>query len=167
MPNQSKKERNAALRNLNMIQGSKIKKVVTHSDSRGYFREILRDDDKLLQHFGQASVSLTNPGVIKAFHWHNHQDDVFYVVRGKAQVVLYDIRRNSNTYKQLYTIMMSENNQKLLFIPRKVAHGYKALGKNPLLMLYIMNNPYNKNKPDEERIPHDDKQIGFNWARYK
>lgn len=148
-----------------MIDGVKIKKIETHADNRGYFREILRDDEKLL-HFGQASISLTKPGVIKAFHWHKYQDDIFYVVGGKAQVVLYDMRKASKTYKQINTFVMSDKDQKLIFIPKKVAHGYKALGKKPLVMLYLMSRSYNKKKPDEQRIPYNDEGIGFNWTKY-
>ena len=150
-----------------MIQGIIKKMLVTHSDSRGYFMEILKDDDKLLRHFGQVSISLTKPGVIKAFHWHRHQDDLFYVIQGTTQVVLYDLRTNSRTFKQIMTFRMSDKNPNIVFIPKKVAHGYKVLGKKPLIMLYIMNKSYNNKKPDEQRIPFDDKEIGFNWSRYK
>lgn len=150
-----------------MIEGVRIKKIDTSSDERGYFREILRDDDYILKKFGQASISLTKPGVIKAFHWHRSQDDVFYVVSGSALVVLHDLRKNSKTYKKTETFMMNEKDQKLVFIPRKIAHGYKVLGRKPLIMLYIMNHSYNKKNPDEQRIPHDDGNIGFNWSKYK
>ena len=150
-----------------MIQGVKIKKLATHFDNRGYFREILRDDDNILKHLGQASVSLTKPRIIKAFHWHTYQDDLFYVISGNAQVVLYDLRKNSNSYKQTMTLRMSDKEPKLLFIPKKVAHGYKALGKKPLLMLYFMNRSYNPKKPDEQRIPFDAKKIGFKWEKCK
>ncbi|NLF77405.1 MAG: spore coat protein, partial [Chloroflexi bacterium] len=62
-----------------------IKKLVTYSDDRGYFREILRDDDNLMTRFGQTSFTKTYPGVIKAFHWHKHQDDLWYVADGMAR----------------------------------------------------------------------------------
>ena len=150
-----------------MIQGVKIKKLATHRDGRGYFREILRDDDNYLGHFGQASVSLTKPGIIKAFHWHKYQDDLFCVIGGNAQVVLYDLRKNSKTFKHIMTFEMSDKDPIVLFIPKKVAHGYKVLGKNPLVMLYFMSRSYNSKKPDEHRIPFDDKKIGFNWEKYK
>ncbi|MEK7785736.1 MAG: spore coat protein, partial [Chloroflexota bacterium] len=69
-----------------------VKELVTRSDDRGYFREILREDDNLLRRFGQTSITKTYPGVIKAFHWHNHQDDIWYVASGMARVVLHDRR---------------------------------------------------------------------------
>ena len=149
-----------------MIKGVKIKRIVSHDDARGHFREILRDDGKLLKRFGQISVSSTKPGVIKAFHWHRLQDDLFYVVSGKAYVVLYDMRKNSKTFGKTMSLEMSEDKPKLLFIPKKVAHGYKVLGKKPLIMLYIMSKSYNARNPDEFRMHHDDKKIGFDWNKY-
>ena len=150
-----------------MINGVKIKKIRTHSDNRGYFREILRRDDKILSSLAQVSVSLTKPGIIKAFHWHKNQDDVFYVLGGKALIVIYDLRKASKTYKHQNIFLMSDRDQKLIFIPRGVAHGYKVLGKKSLLMLYIMNNLYNGRKLDEQRIPHDSDEIAFDWEKYK
>ena len=50
------------------IQGIIIRKLITHSDDRGYFREILKDNDNLLKRFGQTSITKTYPGVIKALH---------------------------------------------------------------------------------------------------
>ena len=43
-----------------------IKPLITHSDDRGYFREILRDDDDLLRRFGQTAITKTYPGVKEA-----------------------------------------------------------------------------------------------------
>lgn len=146
-----------------MIKDVKIKELGSNIDDRGYFREILRDDDNIISHFGQASVSLTNPGVIKAFHWHKFQDDVFHAISGEAQVVLHDRRENSETFGQTMAFKMSGKEPKILFIPRGVAHGYKALGKKDLLMLYIMTKSYDRKAPDEERIPFDDKKINFDW----
>lgn len=149
-----------------MIEGVSIKELKSNVDERGYFREVLRDDDSIISHFGQASVSLTRQGIIKAFHWHKHQDDVFYAVDGEAQVVLYDRRQDSRTFGKAMSFKMSGSEPKILFIPRGVAHGYKALGKKDLVMLYIMTKSYDSKSPDEERIPHNDKTINFDWDKY-
>ena len=51
-----------------MIEGVKVKKLVKHCDDRGFFAELVRDDEpELLSNFGQASWSMSYPGVIKAF----------------------------------------------------------------------------------------------------
>lgn len=44
----------------------KVKQLVRRCDDRGFFQEILRNDEGLLRQFGQASMALTYPGVIKA-----------------------------------------------------------------------------------------------------
>ena len=75
-----------------MIDGVHLKKLVRHSDDRGFFMEVLRDDDDLLKRFGQASFSKSYPGVIKAFHYHERQDDLWFFPAGNAQVVIHDLR---------------------------------------------------------------------------
>lgn len=145
------------------ISGVVIKNLMKHTDERGYFMEILRNDDKLLSKFGQSAISLTYPGVIKAFHWHKKQDDFFFVASGEAMVVLYDRRENSPSYGKTQVIFAGESKPLLIFIPKGIAHGYKALGEKHVLMFYHMTESYDAKNPDEQRIdPHDEK-IGFNW----
>jgi dTDP-4-dehydrorhamnose 3,5-epimerase len=141
-----------------------IKKLVTHSDDRGYFREVLRDDDGLLRRFGQTSITRTYPGVIKAFHWHKNQDDVWYVAEGMVRIVLYDIRPDSPTYRQTQVIYAGEDNPVVILIPVGVAHGYQVLGNKPAVLFYHVTHSYNPADPDEERISWDDPQIGFDWS---
>jgi len=146
-----------------MIKDVKIKELITRCDDRGYFREILRDDDNLLKKFGQTSVTETYPGIIKAFHWHKKQDDLWYVACGMAQIVLHDLRKDSKTYKETQVIYAGEENPVLVLIPTGVAHGYRVLGNKPVLLFYHTTESYNKDKPDEERIPFDDPAINFDW----
>jgi dTDP-4-dehydrorhamnose 3,5-epimerase len=147
-----------------MINDVKIKRLIRHSDDRGFFQEILRDDDGLLIQFGQASMSKTYPGVIKAFHYHRKQDDLWFFPVGNAQVVLYDLREGSGTYGVTDVYYMGEDNPILLFIPKGVAHGYRTLGEKPAIILYFTTQPYDRNDPDEERLPFDAPCIGFDWS---
>lgn len=141
-----------------------IKKLVTHADDRGYFREILRDDDDLLRRFGQTAITKSYPGVIKAFHWHTDQDDLWYVAAGMARVVLYDRREDSPTKGETQVIYAGEDNPLLIFIPTGLAHGYQVLGHQPVVLFYHVTKSYNPAQPDEERIPFDDPAIGFDWS---
>lgn len=146
-----------------MIAGVTVKKIIRHPDDRGFFAEILRDDDNLLMRFGQASMSKTYPGVIKAFHYHELQDDLWFFPVGNAQVVLYDLRPDSPTYKETNTFYSGEDNPLLILIPVKVAHGYRVLGNQPAVIVYFTTLSYNAKNPDEKRIPWDDPDIGFRW----
>jgi dTDP-4-dehydrorhamnose 3,5-epimerase len=146
------------------IDGVVVKKLVTHLDDRGYLREVLRDDDNLLARFGQTVVTKTYPGVIKAFHWHQHQDDLWYVAAGMARVVLYDRRPDSPTHQQTQVVYAGDDNPVLILIPAGIAHGYQVLGSQPVLLFYTVTRCYDPADPDEERIPFDDPGIGFDWS---
>lgn len=147
-----------------MIQGVKVKHLARHPDDRGFFQEILRDDDGLLERFGQASMSKTYPGVIKAFHYHERQDDVWFFPVGNAQVVLYDLRQASPTSGETNVFYMGEDNPIVLLIPRGVAHGYRTLGESPAVIIYFTTQAYAPDNPDEKRLPYDDPRIGFDWS---
>jgi dTDP-4-dehydrorhamnose 3,5-epimerase len=146
-----------------LIQDVKVKKLIKHTDDRGYFMEVLRDDDELLKRFGQLSASLSYPGVIKAFHYHKMQDDIWFFSKGNAQVVLHDLREDSSTYKQTDVYYMGENNLISLFTPRGVAHGYRVLGNEVAIITYLTNRAYNPCHPDEYRLPYNDPDIAFDW----
>ncbi len=141
-----------------------IKKLVTHADDRGYFREVLRDDDHLLKRFGQTAVTKSYPGVIKAFHWHQHQDDLWYIVDGMARVVLYDRRPDSPTCGVTQVVYAGEDNPVLVLIPAGLAHGYQVLGNKPVILFYHVTQAYDPAHPDEQRIAFDDPHIGFDWS---
>lgn len=144
------------------IEGVKIKKLVTHLTEDGYFREILRDEDNLLDKFGQTSHSVTLPGSIKAFHYHNLQDDLWYFISGQARVVLADMRKDSPTKATVQVVIMGEDDPKLVLIPKGVAHGFQVLGNKPAVLVYHTTQHYNPN--DEIRIPYDSQDIGFDWT---
>lgn len=146
------------------IDGVRVKRLVRHVDDRGFFMEILRDDDGLLRRFGQASMSLTYPGVVKAFHWHEKQDDLWFFPKGNAQVVLYDLREESPTKGATNVFYMGEHNPILLLIPAGVAHGYRVLGSEPAIIVYFTTRSYDRENPDEHRIPWDHPEIGFDWT---
>jgi dTDP-4-dehydrorhamnose 3,5-epimerase len=146
-----------------VIEGVKVKKLIRHPDDRGFFQEILRDDDGLLERFGQASMSKTYPGVIKAFHYHERQDDLWFFPAGNAQVVLYDLREDSPTYRETNVFYMGEDYPILLLIPKVVAHGYRTLGERPAIIVYFTTEHYDAMNPDEKRIPYNDPAIGFDW----
>ena len=146
-----------------MITGVRTKHLVRHPDDRGFFQEILRDDEGLIASFGQASLSKTYPGTIKAFHYHKEQDDLWFFPVGHAQVVLHDLRIDSPTFGVTDIHYLGEDSPKLLLIPVGVAHGYRTLGTRPALIVYFTTRSYRIDAPDEYRIPYDDPSIGFDW----
>jgi dTDP-4-dehydrorhamnose 3,5-epimerase len=146
-----------------MIAGVEIKELSTHTDERGFFREIIRKTDPFFQEgFGQLSHSCMYPGVAKAWHIHKIQIDWWYVPIGNLKLVLYDMRPESPTRGEFQTILMGENYPaKVVRIPPGVAHGCKALGGGVTHLFYVTSTTYNPD--DEGRIDHNDETIGYDW----
>jgi dTDP-4-dehydrorhamnose 3,5-epimerase len=160
------------------IDGVMIKTFVKHSDVRGFFIEQLKrgdlDDEGRPfipeQPFAQMSRSLAYarggnpPELIKAFHWHKKQWDYWDIVTGNARVVLVDLREDSPTVGTIQTIVMGENQPKMVAIPPYVAHGYQCLDTQDVQLVYYVTEPYNVADPDEGRIAWNDDRIGFDWS---
>jgi len=147
-----------------MIDGVHLKRLTVHSDDRGILMEVLRADDPCFAVVKQTTYTEAYPGVIKAFHWHRQQVDIWFFTSGMAQVVLYDLRPESPTYRQTDVVIMGQRAPALLAIPIGVAHGYRVLGTEPAGLLYHTSEVYDPANPDEERIPYDDPAIGFDWT---
>ena len=147
-----------------MIRDVHVKKLVVHNDDRGTLMEVLRSDDAFFERIAQTTFTVAYPGVIKAFHWHRRQKDVWFFASGMAQVVLYDMRRDSPTYRETNVLYMGEKNPLLVSIPEYVAHGYRVLGQEPAALFYHTTTTYDPKDPDEERLPFDSPEIGFDWT---
>jgi len=147
-----------------MIKGVKIKKIVSNHDDRGFFAEVLKFGEESYHDIKQTSYAETYPGVIKAFHWHKKQWDIWFPVKGAAQIVLYDLRKNSSTKRETLVLYSGCASPLLIAIPPGVAHGYRVLGNENFGIFYHVTEAYNPAKPDEERIPFDSPLIGFDWT---
>jgi dTDP-4-dehydrorhamnose 3,5-epimerase len=147
-----------------MIDGVIFKKLTTHNDERGFFREIIRNtDDFFKEGFGQWSHSFMYAGIVKAWHIHAKQVDWWYVAGGVLKVALYDTRPHSASHTETMELFMGENQTTgILRIPPGVAHGCKCIS-GPANLFYITSNLYDPT--DEKRIPHDDPTIGYDWQK--
>lgn len=143
------------------LHGVRINELKTHADDRGYFREIFPLSGSSLSSCAQISATMSYSGVIKAFHYHAKQDDLWYCSQGMILAVLYDRRETSQTYRETQVVPMGDHAQVSLYIPHGIAHGYKVLGGNPAIVVYATSHVYNPK--DEFRIPYDDPEIGFDW----
>lgn len=128
-------------------------KVIKHSHDRGNFRTIF-EKSKINIDIKQVSTSLTFPGVIKAFHKHNKQTDIWYVVKGNVRAVTVD----SKTQETKEYFLGEDCDDSVLIIPPTVWHGYQVLGNKPATMLYLLDSEYDVT--DEIRERYD---LFFNW----
>jgi dTDP-4-dehydrorhamnose 3,5-epimerase len=147
-----------------VIDGVVVKPCRVHVDDRGMLVEIVRDDEPVFREVRQTTFTLAYPGVVKAFHWHRRQWDVWFFTTGMAQVVLYDLREGSRSAGETQVLYMGERHPLVVAIPPGVAHGYRVLGSAPAGLIYHTTEHYDPADPDEERIAFDDPRIGFDWA---
>jgi dTDP-4-dehydrorhamnose 3,5-epimerase len=153
-----------------LIKGVRIQAMQLWPDDRGYFLEVARMAQGISAEFPhestQVSAALSYPGTIKAFHFHRHQTDCWAPVQGMLQVALVDLRQTSATYGARNTLYVGTLRAWQLLIPPGVAHGYKVIGLDPALLVYLTNRFYDP--ADEGRIPYNDPQIHYDWEfQYK
>jgi len=79
------------------IEGVHIQPLKLLPNNRGRLMEVQRADDPNFPGFGQAYITSTYPGVVKAWYRHHRQIDQIAVVSGLLQLVLYDPRESSKT----------------------------------------------------------------------
>ena len=148
-----------------LIAGVRIEAVALWPDDRGYFMEIQRLGVGLAAHFPpestQISAALSYPGTIKAFHYHMHQTDYWAPVTGLLQVALVDLRTGSPTYGARNTLYVGVLRPWQILIPPGVAHGYKVIGPEQAMLVYLTDRVYDPK--DEGRIPYNDSHIHYDW----
>jgi len=144
-----------------LIEGVVIRPLRLFPDDRGHFAEIFRASDAIARGFDfqQSSLTLTRAGVIKAFHYHLLQDDIFCPVLGTARIVLIDFRKDSKTFGLAHSIFAGDRYLKAVRIPAGVAHGYEVFPGDDLILVYATNREYDRE--DEHRVPHDDPTVAF------
>ncbi len=149
-----------------LIEGVRIVKLRLIPDERGRLMEILRRDwEGMFDEFGQCYMTTGYPGVVKAWHYHEHQDDHFCVVYGMMKVALYDPREDSPTKGVVNEFFMGDKNPLLVKIPKYVYHGFKTISEHEALIINIPTNTYNYAEPDELRMHPHDNDIPYEWAR--
>tara|TARA_B100001175_G_C19289366_1_gene532749 strand:+ start:127 stop:648 length:522 start_codon:yes stop_codon:yes gene_type:complete len=149
------------------IEEVKIIKPKIHVDKRGYFFESFNQDnfyskiDKI--DFIQDNESKSSFGVLRGMHYQKfpyEQSKLIRVIKGKIQDVALDLRRESFTYGQYASVLLSDKNHKQLFIPKGFAHGFLVLSKEAIIS-YKVDSPYNKKF--EDGIMYNSKNFNINW----
>lgn len=145
-----------------MIDGVAVRELRKNVDDRGYLMEVLRSDwEDVFRRFGQAYVSLNYPGVIRAWHYHKRQWDVFVCVAGMIKASLFDVREGSETRGNVQEVIMGDDRPLALLIPPGVYHGYQTLGTKPSLLVNFPTELYDGS--DEHRVPYDSPDIPYSW----
>jgi dTDP-4-dehydrorhamnose 3,5-epimerase len=132
-----------------------------HGDARGRFVETYRRSwFPLGREMVQGNRSEKQAGAIVGLHYHLHQADYWYLLRGRARVVLHDLREGSPTDGATEILELDGEEDRGLFIPPGVAHGFASL--TDMLLWYLVDGYYNPN--DELGLAFDDPAVGADWG---
>lgn len=145
------------------IDGVQLVELTRHHDDGGSMTELGRlvgAEHQQLPGFTlrQVNYSEVEPGVIKAFHLHARQTDVWFVPPGDhVLVVLVDVRKGSRTEGVRRRVVLGHGSSRLLRIPPGVAHGARNLGTTTARIVYFTDVHFSADPAatDEGRLPWD------------
>jgi dTDP-4-dehydrorhamnose 3,5-epimerase len=150
-----------------LIAAVSLEAGALYPDDRGYFTELFRvgaspfskdlADCKTLQ----ISLAASFSGTIKALHYHFEQTDYWAPIQGAFQVVLCDLREGSPTHGEVNTLYLGLLRPWRLKIPPGVGHGYKVVGCETGMLVYLTDRFYNPR--DEGRLPYDHPFLNYDW----
>lgn len=136
-------------------------------DERGYFFESYNaqtfKQNGLDFDWVQDNQSRSTYGVIRGLHFQKPpyaQTKLIRVLQGEILDVVVDLRHDSTTFGQTYSIVLSSENQLQLLIPKGFAHGFVVLSESADVM-YKCDELYNKES--ESGILFNDPKLNIDW----
>ena len=132
-----------------------------YNDERGYFYEsynqrFLREKG-VYTNFVQDNQSYSTKNVLRGLHFQTiaPQAKLVRCVVGEVYDVVVDLRKSSETYKQWYGVKLSDENKKMMFVPKGFAHGFLTLSDYAIFQykcdeLYMPTADAGVNFKDEE-----------------
>ena len=138
------------------------------SDERGYLFESWSEESfakiGLDLNFVQDNQSFSNKGVLRGLHFQNPpfaQGKLVRVIKGSVLDVVVDLRKDSDTYGNHFSIELNEENKTFFWIPPGFAHGFIALEDNTIFA-YKCTAVYNS--ASEEGLLWGDKDLDIDWG---
>lgn len=150
-----------------LIHGVQTRELKKLPDDRGWLMELLRCDWPEFKKFGQVYITCVYPGIVKAWHYHEKQQDAFVGIAGMAKIVLWDGREKSPTHGAVNEFFSGVERPLLITIPPYVMHGFTAVGPEPAVILNVCSELYRYTDPDEFRAAYNDPSIPYDWLAPK
>lgn len=146
------------------INGIKIIDLNIHRDSRGYLFESFKKIKSLKNiNFCQDNIVKSKHSCLRGLHFQLEpvsQSKLITLIKGEIQDVAVDLRKSSITFGKYFSLNLSENNFKQIFIPKGFAHGFLTLSKDSIVN-YKVDNFYSPQH--QSSIAFNDRDIGIEW----
>lgn len=149
------------------IDGLVIIEPKVFGDHRGYFMETFQkntfNSNVTETEFIQDNESKSSKGVLRGLHFQlppYQQAKLVRVIEGEVLDVAVDLRKDSKTYGQHYSILLSGENKKQFFVPRGFAHGFVVLSETAIFS-YKVDNLYAPTH--DSGILWNDETLNIDW----
>ena len=148
------------------FKGLKLIKHKKFKDKRGYLKIIYNKKIIKPYHFVHEYCTNSKKNSLRGFHFQYKYLQAKYVsvLKGKILDCVIDLRKGSKTFLKVYKTILSDKNNKALFIPCGFAHAYYSLGSENIIY-YKVTNYYKPNF--EDGINPLDKKLKINWPGKK
>lgn len=149
------------------IEGLLIIEPRVFTDQRGYFIETYNEkryrDAGITAQFVQDNQSCSTYGVVRGLHFQRPpyaQAKLVCCTRGRVLDVAVDLRKDSPTYGQWFSVELNEENHRQFFIPKGFAHGFSVLSETAIFT-YKCDDFYH---PEADGgILLSDPALGIDW----
>jgi dTDP-4-dehydrorhamnose 3,5-epimerase len=149
------------------IEGLKVFEPKIWGDDRGFFYESYNYDTfreaGINAVFVQDNLSRSTYGVLRGLHYQLGafaQAKLVRCIQGEVLDIAVDIRQGSETYGKSFSLVLSGDNKKQLYIPRGFAHGFVVLSETAEFF-YKCDNFYSRTH--EGGIAFDDPKLNIDW----
>ena len=148
------------IKNVN-ITGLKVIKTKMFYDSRGFFKEVFRNN-LIKKNFKFDVMSSSKKNVIRGLHIQTKkpQAKVITVVSGKIMDVAVDLRKNSKTFGKYYSLIISDKSEYSFYIPEGFAHGFLCLSDK--CIVHYKCSEY-RHKESETTLHWGDQEVKIKW----
>ncbi len=128
----------------------KIRHLSSYTDARGGLIKVLMRQHlpSRARQFGEIYISWAAPGAIKANHYHEHTTEWFFLLRGRALLVVEDPNTGARE-----TVRLDEATPLVVTVPPGIAHALVNDGDKPAHLLAYADRPYDPENPDT--IPYE------------
>ncbi len=143
------------------MAGVVVADLDVHGDERGVFVETYRREwFEGGREMVQSNRADRTAGSIVGLHFHLRQSDWWYLPRGRARVVLHDLRAGSPTEGATLALDLDGDRHRGVLIPPGVAHGFAAL--TDITITYAVDGYYDP--ADELGVAWDDPDVAADWG---
>jgi dTDP-4-dehydrorhamnose 3,5-epimerase len=150
------------------LRGAFVLKPEKREDDRGFFARTFCANEFITHHlnpvFVQGNMSKTlKKHTLRGMHYQidgAEEEKLVRCTRGALYDVILDVRKDSPTFGQYYSIELSEENAFQLYIPKGFAHGFCTLKDNTEIA-YMVTEFYTPGK--EAGIRWNDPFFKIKW----